>query len=483
MIQVENAKSIIPNGFSSGPKSSPTGSFSYQFNKPGIYHYWSGYVEQTGQISFRGVIIVNDSIDKQFEVSLKLNDFEAQKCHFPFTYNQIEYDKCIDIDFGYNWCSPTQNYSGQIIKCDPISTTRIDDNFLIDFSSIPISNMLFTANQADLPVINNISCDNNAFNSEINITGSMFSLTDFKNQVLIGGVNCPIINNTSNEIICKLNENSGLQPNIEYKIEVLINNLGYAIQNGTFLINFDSIIQSVSPSSGSILGGTTINIIGIGFNKSNTFIQIGSNVYYHDEINTNITYNSIVLNTKEQEEANYPILINTNGVQSICSAQNCNFTFSEMFTPIIDDIWPENIDSQTVLTLNGLNFGSDLNKININIGKQVCTPISLIDTEIKCQLDGCNLGKQIIDLSVIGFGNAKNSKNLNINGLPLIKSTTPNSGSLHGGTIVTISGNGFDETTQVLLNKTNCTLIDYSINMLTCQTNAHLESIVSFEIK
>ncbi len=434
MIQVENAKSIIPDGFSSGPKSTPTGSFSYQFNKPGIYHYWSGFVEQTRQISFRGVIIVNDSIDKQFEVSLKLNDFEAQKCHFPFTYNQIEYDKCIDIDFGYNWCSPTQNYSGQIIKCDPIaSKTRIDDNcadnFLID-SSIPINIMLFTANQVDLPIINNVSCDNNALNSEIKITGSMFSLvTDCKNQVLIGGVNCPIINTTSNEIICKLNENSGLQPNIAYKIEVLINNLGYAIQNGTFLINFNSIIQSVSPSSGSILGGTTINLIGIGFDKSNTFIQIGSNVYYHDEINTNITYNSIVLNTKEQEEANYPILINTNGVQSICSAQNCNFTYSEMFTPIINDILPENIDSQTVFTLSGLNFGSDLNKININIGKQVCVPISLIDTEIKCQLHGCNLGKQIIDLNVFGFGNAKNSKNLNVNGLPLIKSITPNSGS------------------------------------------------------
>ena len=118
--QVSDSASTQAIGFTSGDPTS-YGSFKYQFNKPGLYYYWSGYVESSGVISFRGLINVKDTLDRELEINLELNGFKAQKCVFPFNYKSINYTNCIQNDFNYNWCSPTQIFSGQAIKCDQIS--------------------------------------------------------------------------------------------------------------------------------------------------------------------------------------------------------------------------------------------------------------------------------------------------------------------------------------------------------------------------
>ena len=76
MVQVQDAKSYASIGFTSGDASS-VGSFTKQFNIPGTFHYWSGYVEDSDQITFRGVVIVLDSMDKELEVNVKLNGFNG----------------------------------------------------------------------------------------------------------------------------------------------------------------------------------------------------------------------------------------------------------------------------------------------------------------------------------------------------------------------------------------------------------------------
>ena len=48
------------------------GSFTYQFNTPGIYYYWSGLVD-SNTISFRGIVEVIDGNDKELEINVKLN--------------------------------------------------------------------------------------------------------------------------------------------------------------------------------------------------------------------------------------------------------------------------------------------------------------------------------------------------------------------------------------------------------------------------
>jgi len=53
-------------------------SFSYQFNKPGIYYYWSGYVDPNQSISFRGVVEVKETVDdKEYEIDVKTNNIKG----------------------------------------------------------------------------------------------------------------------------------------------------------------------------------------------------------------------------------------------------------------------------------------------------------------------------------------------------------------------------------------------------------------------
>lgn len=87
--QVQGPNSIGPisNGFSSG-EPSEYGSFKYQFHQPGIYHYWSGFVDVNQRIFFRGVIEVQDetNLNKEFEIDLKLNEITGLFKYFLFNF-------------------------------------------------------------------------------------------------------------------------------------------------------------------------------------------------------------------------------------------------------------------------------------------------------------------------------------------------------------------------------------------------------------
>ncbi len=72
VVQVKDSDSYSPIGFTSGPPTA-VGSFEYQFNQAGTYYYWSGSVESTGQIEFRGVVVVSSFLDVQQELNVKVN--------------------------------------------------------------------------------------------------------------------------------------------------------------------------------------------------------------------------------------------------------------------------------------------------------------------------------------------------------------------------------------------------------------------------
>jgi len=108
-------------GFTSG-EAKPTGQFRHQFNKAGVYHYWSGYVDLGETISFRGMVTVEDAVlDKTAEIKVLTNGFEAQKCASSFTFNSNTYTDCTSDGQSFSWCSPSETYTGQTLRCDPLS--------------------------------------------------------------------------------------------------------------------------------------------------------------------------------------------------------------------------------------------------------------------------------------------------------------------------------------------------------------------------
>ena len=150
----------------------------------------------------------------------------------------------------------------------------IDTNSLGLVAPNSTYNMLFTTGSNSLPTITDITVNNVTLASEITIQGTYcwrlkiqikngnfsffhifkgtsFSANSCENQVFIGGVECSITTASSNRIVCKLDPNSGLSPNIAYNIELAIKNIGYAIKSGTFLISFLPAITSISPNIGN----------------------------------------------------------------------------------------------------------------------------------------------------------------------------------------------------------------------------------------
>lgn len=211
VFQTADPISFKQAGFGSGPQS-PIGSFTYQFNQPGIYYYSSGYVEATKQIVFRGVVEVVDSQDKELEINYHLGNIEASKCHFPFTYKNVEYTDCTADDSAFSWCSPTDTYTGLKLPCEPQSQPQaqscpgidIDQNTCGVTSPTSRYNMKFTTCANSLPSITSLSSSRITYEDSLTITGTGFSTTECENQVLIGGIACNISSSSATEIVCQL---------------------------------------------------------------------------------------------------------------------------------------------------------------------------------------------------------------------------------------------------------------------------------------
>lgn len=193
-----------------------------------------------------------------------------------------------------------------------------------------------------------------------------------------------------------------------YNVEVFVPNFGNALQLGAFTLNLKPVITSIDITNGSVAGRTKITIRGAGFSQYG-YVQFGDVPYYYfyngDANNTQITFNSIVIYTSPMLNGVYDIKVNTDGVQPVCLASTCKFTFSDAITPIIQSVSPTTISGSGTVTLSGTHFGNDLSKISINVGKQFCVAASVSDTQITCQLAGLNLGSQSVTLNVLGILN------------------------------------------------------------------------------
>ena len=83
------------------------------------------------------------------------------------------------------------------------------------------------------------------------IQGSQFSATACENEIRINNILCATVSSSTTQITCKMGLNSGLVANTPYAIELLVKNVGYALQNDYYQINFLPSIISISKTQGT----------------------------------------------------------------------------------------------------------------------------------------------------------------------------------------------------------------------------------------
>lgn len=123
-----------------------------------------------------------------------------------------------------------------------------------------------------LPTVLSVSATNVTANDQLTITGLNFGEFSCQNKVFIGDYLCPLVSNSSTELVCQFGFNSGLIPALANSFEVVVNNVGYALKNDSSKIQFQSQISSVVPLVSSTEGGLEVVITGDGFLDRSTVV-------------------------------------------------------------------------------------------------------------------------------------------------------------------------------------------------------------------
>ncbi|XP_026145815.1 PKHD1 like 1, tandem duplicate 1 isoform X2 [Carassius auratus] len=158
-----------------------------------------------------------------------------------------------------------------------------------------------------------------------------------------------------------------------------------------------------------------------------------------------------------------------NGIRSWCSG-DCGFNWSESKTPKVTGISPTQGSSSlgTVLTITGSGF--DGGNVTVKTGDVECSVLQVTNTSITCQVGPARAGVQPVSLSFSLVGNAQyqNNNSFNFTHLLGVTSINPTTGSVAGGTILTVSGYGYSSDTAVTIGTQPCNIINVELSQLRC---------------
>ncbi|KAM7075199.1 fibrocystin-L isoform 18-T20 [Molossus nigricans] len=173
-----------------------------------------------------------------------------------------------------------------------------------------------------------------------------------------------------------------------------------------------------------------------------------------------------------------------NGIPAKCSG-DCGFTWDPMTTPIVQATSPSqgSYEERTILTISGSGF-SPSSAVSVSVGPIDCSLLSVNENEIKCQILNGSAGHFPVAVSVADAGLARHVEGQvrHFTYRSRISHVWPASGSLAGGTLLTLSGSGFNENSKVLVGNETCNVIDGDLNKITCRTPKRIEGTVDISV-
>ncbi|XP_077992871.1 fibrocystin-L-like [Glandiceps talaboti] len=434
-------------GFRSGPKT-PQGSFSHTFQAPGTYYYSSGAIDNDGELYMKGVVIVEDPNSVVEKLILTVDGFEAIHDTSSGVSAPVSGDSCPGDDTNILSCAESEPNG--------------DDSDAFYFAFWDCSTAL----------VEEVSPNNGTSDTVLTITGKGFSTTQCENVVTIDGHPCDVQSSSQDTIVCSIDTEDELTVGNRHDVNVNVKNLGNSLNLGGAFTMWPSI-SSISPTTGSLAGGTILNITGDGFSQSVAQVNIGSGKRCNV---ISLNYTEIICITPTNIAGSDEVTVTVNSVDAVCmdSNSNCIYTYSESFTPSVNSTSPTSVSgSSTTVTLSGSGFGTDDADISITFGEDDCAVQTIADDEITCDVGYVPVGDHDIVLYRDNHGNAQLGQDT-ITSDPVIDSISPTSGSINGGTVLTIAGSGFHvDDTSVDIDGDDCDIISVNISEIVCTTTSH----------
>ncbi|XP_013413864.1 fibrocystin-L-like [Lingula anatina] len=419
-----NAESYDGTGFRSGSTSSGTGVYEFQFGKTGIYTYWSGYVDSLNQTIMRGSVHVVPPTS--WSATLRVSDGSIEASY--------DTSSGVTVSSGCPTESCSENTTALHATCNTTKPTS-DDN----------STFHFAFWECSTAVVDSITPNDGTPDTEFVIQGRGFSDEACENEVMIGQYSCHVTFSNESVITCRLANGQEFPPGTRTPFTVNIANRGSAllkmreIDARTF--KMCPRIDNISPTNGSLAGGTRLTINGAGFTDTSMVRLLGGGSC---DI-THLNYTRIVCETGPSQAATSAVMVEVNGCLSACSPTNCTFQFSSAETPTLDSVTPSSIQGDhATLTLAGTKFGTDPAAVDITVGGVGCLVDTITDTNIVCNITCVPAGQQPLVMRINPQGSPSTSIT-HVKSDYVVSHSSISAGSLKGGTEVTTTGSGFSD--------------------------------------
>ncbi|XP_052063691.1 fibrocystin-L-like [Mytilus californianus] len=280
----------------------------------------------------------------------------------------------------------------------------------------------------------------------LTITGSGFSTVVRNAVVKVGDVSCSVEAVKDSQIACTITH----APVGDLAVDVVINDKGRATKSKTFFVTSQPVISNISPTQGSIYGGTEIVITGNGFINEKTVVSIGGSAC--DIKETNLS--RIVCVTRSGSEGNASVAVVSNSV----TYAEWRFEYSSAVTPIISVLSPLKGTKGTSLVITGSTFGSSDGENKVTVGNAPCEITFYNMTMIECTISEGSIGTATVLVIVEGLGVSNSDVQFEFEFA--VTGIQKSSGSVSGGQTITVIGSGFDNTTDVTICGKTCTADD-----------------------
>lgn len=331
----------------------------------------------------------------------------------------------------------------------------------------------------------------------ITIRGSGFSEQSCHNNITFNSHLCQVISSNESTITCYLSTAESPPVGEQLDVAVKVLNRGFAFVKAapgqSVHFKLKPSITVVSPSSGSQAGGTRLTISGNGFSRINAknIVLIGDTIC--DVINS--TFTSIVCITRASiigQSQKVSVTVNGYGSECPVNSANCQYTFATAETPVVSAKTPSSITSPNKeLRFNVSQLASrEISDVTVKVGSVACnvTTLDPLSSWLKCEIEGLVVGTHKTVIHVSGKGNAQFNDSVSdaITSEPRISLVSPSAGSINGGLLLTINGNGFDPTpgkTSVTIGGAFCEIVFVTYGEIKCVTPPHAaDSSVTLQV-
>ncbi len=257
-------------------------------------------------------------------------------------------------------------------------------------------------------------------------------------------------------------------------VTVVVTNTSGTNGTGTYTFNPPPTISSISPNSGSTLGGTVVTVTGTGFLAGANVSLSGSLL-----ILSSVTSTQIVGTTQSHVAGAVNVTVTNPDVQSATLPGG----FTYVPPPTVSSVSPNAGSSGggTFATVTGTGF---LAGATVTLGGTLLTGVTVVSSTT---ITGTT-GAHAVGLVTVVVTNTDGQSGSRLNGYtyssaPTVTAISPNNGTTGGGTLVTITGTNFIAGATADLGGSALTSVSVvSATSLVGRTTTHAAGVVAVRV-